>query len=166
MTDSSSNTLPSEAVASTAVVSLKDLRYAAIGLLARREHSRRELRQKLQRRFGDDVEFDAALDVVLDGLAEENLQSDSRFAEAYTRMRNRKGYGPVRVLMELRERGITDELASGWVYSDEHDWFESAGIAWRKKFDAVPTDPKERAKQMRFLQYRGFSHEHISEILS
>ena len=161
MVDSSPDTLVAE-VASSPVISSKDVRYAAMGLLARREHTRRELRQKLQRRFGDEVE----LDVVLDGLAEENLQSDSRFAEAYTRMRIGKGYGPVRVLMELRERGIADVLASDWVYSDEHDWFEAADVTWRKKFDVAPIDQKERAKQMRFLQYRGFTHEHISEILS
>ncbi len=162
MTDFSSDALPAEVVPSSSDLSMKDLRYAAVGLLARREHSRRELRQKLQRRFGDDVELDA----VLEGLAEDGLQSDSRFAEVYTRMRLRKGYGPVRVLMELRERGVTDELASSWVYSEEHDWFEAADTAWRKKFGAAPAGSKERAKHMRFLQYRGFTHDHISEIFS
>ncbi|BFM17045.1 recombination regulator RecX [Maricurvus nonylphenolicus] len=141
---------------------IKDIRFAAMDLLARREHSRRELLAKLRRRFND-VD---TIESVIDRLSDENLQSDDRFTEAYTRMRKRKGYGPVRILMELREKGIADDLASGWVYDEEHDWYEAASLAWQKKFNQLPRDPKERAKQMRFLQYRGFSSDHIAEALS
>jgi regulatory protein len=145
----------------------KDIRYAAMDLLARREHSRRELQAKLRRRFSESETIKSEIiEAVIDGLAEENLQSDDRFAEAYTRMRKRKGYGPVRILMELREKGIADDLASGWVYDGEHDWYETASLAWQKKFNHLPQDAKERAKQMRFLQYRGFSSDHIAEALS
>lgn len=143
-------------------IALKDIRFAAMDLLARREHSRRELSTKLLRRFAEPEQIEA----VIERLSEENLQSDDRFAEAYTRMRKRKGYGPVRILMELRERGVSDDVASGWVYDQEHDWFETASLAWQKKFGQLPRDHKERAKHMRFLQYRGFSSDQISEALS
>ena len=81
-------------------------RLAAMNLLAYREHSRAELVAKLIGRSFDVSEIDAALDI----LENEHLLSDERFAQAYVRMRSRKGFGPIRIRQELQERGISREL--------------------------------------------------------
>lgn len=144
-----------------------ELRNAAIGLLARREHSRRELTQKLVKRFAQLDEYSAdVVDDLLNDLAESDLQSDERFCESYVRMRCRKGYGPVRVGMELRERGVSDNLVQQWLNDEQFDWYEGAASAWQKKFGRLPADHKERAKQQRFLQYRGFTSDQIREVYS
>lgn len=126
----------------------------AVGLLARREHSRAELLHKLTTRG-----FAAAdIEPLLDRLATQRLQSDARFAASYARMRSGRGYGPRRIRAELRERGIAAELI-------EHELATLAGAEtgriddiWRRKFASLlPQDYRERARQMRFLQQRGFS---------
>jgi len=143
-----------------------DIYATAVGLLARREHSLKELTTKLRSR-GAEV---ALIESVLERLIGERLQSDERYTEAYLRMRSEKGYGPQRIVVELRERGISDALISAQFRqaesSGELDWFERAATAYRKKFGIRPIeDIKERAKRMRFLQYRGFGHEHIAAAL-
>ncbi|MEN8170088.1 MAG: regulatory protein RecX [Pseudomonadota bacterium] len=134
-----------------------------LDLLARREHSASELRFKLKKR-GFEVEI---VKSVLARFIAEKLQSDERFAEVYLRQRSLKGYGPVRIGVELRERGIDDGLISAQfrqaVDEGEIDWFERAAAAYAKKYGGRPIDDiKERAKRMRFMQYRGFSHEQIA----
>ena len=134
-----------------------------VGLLARREHSVKELTAKLvSRGIGSEL-----IESVISRLIEERLQSDERFAEVYLRQRSLKGYGPVRIGVELRERGIDDSLISAQfrqvVDEGEIDWFERAAAAYAKKYGGRPIeDIKERAKRMRFMQYRGFSHEQIA----
>ncbi|MCW8917789.1 MAG: recombination regulator RecX [Gammaproteobacteria bacterium] len=147
-------------------VTESDAYASAIGLLARREHSARELLQKLAAR-GADVETAAA---VLARLIHERLQSDARFTEAYLRQRSEKGYGPQRIQAELRERGVEEALIGAQlrqaVEEGEIDWFERAAAAYAKKYGGRPIeDMKERAKRMRFLQYRGFSHEQVAAAL-
>ncbi|MAZ86112.1 MAG: recombination regulator RecX [Cellvibrionaceae bacterium] len=129
-----------------------------MGLLARREHSQLELRQKLLKRFSDDG---GLIDRIIVGLAEEALQSDERFSEAYVRMRYGKGYGPRRILAELRQKGIDDELSAAVVRDGSCDWYESARIALDKKFSGGSLVSADRAKIYRFLTYRGFFHDHI-----
>jgi regulatory protein len=128
-------------------------------LLARREHSQLELRRKLQRRF-DKHELDQALSV----LADENLQSDERFAQSYTRERMLRGYGPLRIESELRQRGVlrhTIDRAIAIVPEAEGlSWREMAEQALQRKFgDEPPVDLKEKARRLRFLSYRGFGEE-------
>ena len=135
----------------------------SIGLLARREHSVKELATKLLSR-GVDAEL---IESVIGRLIDERLQSDQRFAEVYLRQRSIKGYGPVRIGVELRERGVDDALISAQFRQAEDegeiDWFERAAAAYAKKYGGTPVeDIKERAKRIRFLQYRGFSHEQIA----
>ncbi len=135
----------------------------AVGLLARREHSVKELATKLISR-GVVSEL---IESVITRLIDERLQSDERFAEVYLRQRSLKGYGPVRIGVELRERGVDDALISAQFRrvddEGEIDWFERAATAYAKKYGGTPVaDIKERAKRMRFLQYRGFSHEQIA----
>jgi regulatory protein len=138
----------------------------AVGLLARREHSSRELSGKLHSRGFDP----AVVESVLARLEAERLQSDERFAEAYLRQRSGKGYGPERIRAELRERGIEDSLISASFRRAEEegeiDWFELASSAYSKKYGNRPIeDMKDRAKRQRFMQYRGFSHEQIAEAI-
>ncbi len=135
----------------------------SVGLLARREHSAKELASKLRiRGFGAEV-----IETVLQRLAMERLQSDERFAEVYLRQRSGKGYGPQRIAAELGERGIDDGLISACFRQAEAegeiDWFERAEAVYARKFGSGPIeDMKERAKRLRFMQYRGFTHEQIA----
>ena len=135
----------------------------SVGLLARREHSARELAGKLRSRG-----FEAGvIDSVLERLAAERLQSDERFAEVYLRQRSGKGYGPQRIAAELGERGIDDGLISACFRQAEAekeiDWFERAEAVYARKFGDRPIeDMKERAKRLRFMQYRGFTQAQIA----
>lgn len=152
-------------------LSRSDIRLAAMDFLARREHSRHELLQKLQRRFvkanakeNADLSVDASIETsvesVIDELAEENLQSDERFAEAYVRQRSQRGYGPLRIRQEMREKGLSDELVSNYLVDSSLNWADIAKGVREKKFGAaIESDYQARAKQMRFLQYRGFGAE-------
>jgi len=157
-----------------------EIRLSAMNLLARREHSHRELQQKLQKRFGDSD----LIASVIERLASQNLQSDERFAESFLSARKRNGQGPVRIAMELEARGLAEELIREYVNPREEQWIELARHVWRKRFgsmkkEATISEPIEtnsfeveaqsrklRAKQMRFLQYRGFTTDQISKVLN
>tara|TARA_B110000444_G_C18696485_1_gene526827 strand:+ start:200 stop:622 length:423 start_codon:yes stop_codon:yes gene_type:complete len=127
--------------------------------LARREHSSYELVQKLQRRFVEVI----GIESVVDELSEENLQSDARFAEAYVRYRCRRGYGPVHIRQKMREKGLSDDLVSKYLYSDlSLNWANLAKVVKEKKFGSIiVSDYKAKAKQIRFLQHRGFDSETV-----
>jgi regulatory protein len=132
-------------------------------LLARREHSRRELGHKLRRRYdADEVE------TALITLAEENLQSDERFAMVFARERMLRGMGPQRIQRELLERGVSGAIADAALRDLQEEegvhWPQIARAALEKKFgDAdLPAAFEERARRLRFLQYRGFSEDDIS----
>jgi len=144
-----------------ATPALSEIRFAAMGLLAMREHSRQELVTKLSQRF-DQIN---AVQNVIEGLIVDGLQSDSRFAEAFARMRYRQGKGTVRISLELRERGVNASDIENALYDDDFDWYESAVVVRQKKFGSLPSLPKEKMKQMRFLQYRGFTSDQIQHAL-
>ena len=146
---------------SVKLASAKDLRLGAMNILARREHSRKEVRDKLLQKFDPDTEF---LEIVLDQLVADDLLSDQRFSEAFVRWRVGKGQGPVRIRMELRERGVDGDAV---LRECDVDWFALVVEVAHKRFGAGPaTDLKQRAKRMRFLQYRGFSGEQIRAALN
>lgn len=137
---------------------LADIRFSAMNLLALREHSAKELKDKLERKF----ESVGLIEEAIAGLTEQNLQSDERFAQAFVAMRQRQGKGPLIIKMELREKGVEGELIAHFIDDSDALWFELARDVWGKKFrGAPPVDARERAKQMRFLQSRGFSSRHI-----
>lgn len=137
------------------------IRRAAMDLLARREHSLEELRRKLARRFSDGE----AVEQVLQRLAEEHLQSDARYAESFARQRLSRGYGPQRLRQEMRQKGLSDSAVSAALDALEVDWFSLAEEVYRKKFGGgAPEDLKDKARRMRFMQYRGFGSEHISAL--
>ncbi len=134
----------------------------AVKLLARREHSAAELAGKLAAR-GVPTEV---LEALISRLVDERLQSDTRFAEAYIRLRSGKGYGPLRIQQELQARGVADETVKQGLSECETDWYALAGEVRHKRFGAaMPQDYREKARQMRFLQYRGFDNEHIQATL-
>jgi regulatory protein len=131
----------------------------AMNLLARREHSVAELVTKLS----TDFEYDDIV-IVINKLTEKNLQSDERFAENYLRYRSQRGFGYQKIRQELKERGVDAGLISETLAGSDIDWFALAVDARCKRFgEQQPEDFKERAKQQRFLQYRGFTHEQITE---
>ena len=131
-------------------------RESAVRILGRREHSQKELVRKLkQREYSEEV-----VEETLGWLGEHDLLNEQRFASEYARMRAGRGYGPQRILQELRERGIPEQEARDALDAVEQDWWEAAADVRRRKFGAaLPTELAEIAKQQRFLQYRGFSAE-------
>jgi regulatory protein len=136
-------------------------RLAAMDLLALREHSRRELARKLATRGFDP----ATIEIALDGLAGENLQSDARFAEQFVHARVQRGSGPQKIRAELRERGLSDTRIADAMATMEDAWLEQLRAVREKKFGPeLPVDYRERARQMRFLQQRGFSGEQIGRL--
>ena len=130
------------------------LERGAVGLLARREHSRAELLRKLTTRgyaAGD-------IEPLLDRLAAQGLQSDERFTASYVRMRSGRGYGPQRIRAELRERGAAADLIDRELATLAGADTPRIDDIWHRKFAGrLPQDVRERARQMRFLQQRGFS---------
>jgi len=136
---------------------------AALRLLARREHSRRELSQKLSARGWGRAQIRA----VLDALVERGYQSDARFAESYVRARVDRGYGPLRIRAELRERGIEEGIVESVLHEYADAWPERLAAVREKRFGGeVPADFHERARQTRFLVQRGFSLEQIRDTLT
>jgi len=135
-------------------------RRLAMNLLARREHSIAELKTKLAAKdvSPDDIEQ------TLRQLVSEGLASDQRFAEAFVAYRARRGQGPVRIRLELEQRGVADELITASLDSCGRDWFDLARKVREKRFGpARPDDYRQRSRQSRFLQYRGFTSEQIRQ---
>lgn len=126
--------------------------------LARREHSRLELNQKLR-----DAGFpEETVLSTLDRLADERLQCDERFVEVFISSRFRQGKGPVRIRSELSQRGVSAAMVEAVLRTANFDWYALACRVRESKFGADPiADFKERARQMRFLSYRGFNTDQI-----
>jgi len=136
---------------------------SAIYSLAMREHSRKELFDKLKRKdFSENVDLDA----LLDELEENNYLNEERFVESYIRSRIARGQGAVKIINDLRQRGITTLLINNAMQEADVDWFVLASEQREKKFgENKPVDFKEKAKQMRFLSSRGFSAEVIRAVV-
>ncbi len=132
-------------------------------MLARREHSVKELRLKLARRFSSEVELIAA---EVEKLMEEGLQSDQRMAENLVRSRVDKGQGPVKIKAELRMKGLSDVVIEDTLVQTDVDWENLVGKVSFKRFgDSPPADQRERARRVRFLQQRGFLFEQIKLVI-
>lgn len=139
-----------------------DIRLAAMNLLARREHTCLELRQKLKRRFPN-LEL---VNTELSKLTDENLQSDTRFAESFLIARCNRGYGLMRVQQEMREKGLSDSQVSHAIKIADIDWRALAQDVYRKKYGDIPvSDLSDKAKRVRFMQYRGFDREDYQRFL-
>jgi regulatory protein len=132
----------------------------AMRFLARREHSREELRRKLAARAqeGDD------LDALLDDLAKRGWLSDARYAEHAIRAKARR-FGPLKLAQHLRAKGVDDEtIALGFRAAGE-EGASAVDAVWRSRFNSRPRDERERARQVRFLQGRGFALEDVLKFL-
>lgn len=131
-----------------------ELRLAAMNYLARREHSAQELQDKLAARSEDLI----LVRGVVERLAEQGLQSDERFVESFLRSRFQQGKGPLRIAQELRQKGVAEQLVDRGLKEFGADWWQLARDVRHKRFgSAPPEDLKAKAKQLRFLQYRGFT---------
>ncbi|MDG1206617.1 MAG: regulatory protein RecX [Pseudomonadales bacterium] len=147
-----------------------DIRLGAMDLLARREHALVELVRKLEKRFNKpwlelpnaDVSLTEMIQVEVERLRAQGLQSDARLTEAFIRARSNRGQGPVKIRMELRGKGVSDELIQSGFDTCEVDWFDLVAVVALKKFGDTPLDAKGLAKRSRFLQQRGFSFDHIN----
>ncbi|SMF07401.1 regulatory protein [Alteromonadaceae bacterium Bs31] len=139
----------------------------ALRLLARREYSERELRQKLpQKMEGSQEQIYSELDEIIARLQSLGYQSDERFAFSYARMRQSKGFGAERISLELGEKGVATELVAQALAALEEKWPDIIGEAWQKKFKSPPADYAEKAKQQNFLRYRGFRYADIEQLFA
>ncbi|MET0000068.1 MAG: regulatory protein RecX [Candidatus Thiodiazotropha lotti] len=139
-----------------------EIEAAAVRLLAAREHSQQELRRKLLSRHYDE----ALIEQVLDDLTSASLLSDGRFAESFVESRVRKGQGPLRIALELRERGISQFMIDEVLVPYEDQWQQLLGEVHDAKYGAIRAESnKELAKRARFLESRGFPSEMIRRLL-
>lgn len=138
-----------------------ELRERALSLLARREHSRAEITRKLgQAGFASD---DIA--PLLDEFEQKNWLSDQRFAESYV-ADHRARAGSVKLAYDLRQRGVRDDVIEAVLDDNRDSELERAREVWQKKFGAPPADAGEKARQMRFLQSRGFTSDVIRRAIA
>lgn len=143
--------------------SLTQARCSAVKYLTRREHASEELRNKLKRKGFET----SVIDCVLIQLRENKLLSDERFVESFVRSKTNKGYGPLRIQQELQKRGLGGEWVKDFLDINHVDWMRSARLAREKHFGyGVPESQRELAKQVRFLQNRGFTQDQIQSSFS
>ena len=140
--------------------SLTSLRARALQALARREYSRNELSAKL---IPHVIETDD-LGALLDDLERRGWLSDARALEQTVRIRSAR-FGTQRIAHELRQKGISEELINASIPQLKEGELEAARNVWQKKFTSPPQDQKEKAKQVRFLQSRGFSMDVIFKVM-
>ena len=136
-----------------------ELRARALRLLARREHTRRELEGKLAPHAGSCAD----LEVAILGLEKKKQLSEERYAEGRARKLSRK-YGAMRIRQDLKAKGVPEELVAR--FSSSEDELQRAKAILERKYRAPAATRGERAKRMRFLQSRGFSSEVIFSLLS
>ncbi|MGO3408684.1 recombination regulator RecX [Marinomonas sp.] len=135
----------------------------ALILLGGREHAVKEIQSKLKQR-GHSAED---ITTTIQSLIEMNYLNDQRFAEMFVRSRINKPLGALRIKQELMRKGIKEELANQAIQNSDADWFELAKELKERKFgDGQTKDFKEKAKQMRYLQYRGFNFDQINYALA
>ncbi len=144
------------------------LRARALQHLARREYSRAELRAKLLPHAQVEEDFEQLqpvdLDALLDDLTARGWLSDERATTQFVHAK-RSRFGTQRITHELRQRGISDELIDAQLPELKETELESALAVWRRKFPHPPSDQREKAKQMRFLQSRGYSMDTIYAVI-
>jgi regulatory protein len=149
------------ALAPEAASDPRAIRKAALEILARRDHPKLELERKLaDRGFAGE-----AVGPVVAELAAKHLLDDDRYIEHFVSYHAARGQGPLRIRADLRQRGLQAEAIERQLEAVT-DWRAHARSARRKKFGAeLPRDFRQRARQARFLEYRGFSAEHIRAAL-
>ena len=145
-------------------VTSSELRLAGMDLLARREHGSAELASKLKRRFSKRDCDPHTVASVVQQLIDEGLLSDERFAASRARQLASRGYGPSRIRNDLRQQKVEQYVSGSLLeaFDDGLDWDVEAASVYEKKYRGKPIEgdwderQRERAKRLRFLQYRGF----------
>jgi len=138
----------------------KPLQARAVGLLARREYPRSELRDKLLATGATADEVDP----VLDELAAQGYLSDERFAHALVRQKH-GAYSKRSIAQTLKAKGVAGEVVSEALAGADADDADTLVALWRRRFGRAPADDRERARQVRFLQSRGFGLSAILKLL-
>lgn len=134
-------------------------RCAALSYLARREYSERMLQKKLlQKGFSPH-----SIQATLQQLIQEKFLNDERFCEAFITNRLRQGYGPVRIALELRQQGVSEETITSQLQQNESVWLDCIKKIQQKKFSSPSDNLKEKLRQINYLQYRGFRLDQIKE---
>lgn len=137
------------------------LKVRAMRFLARREHTRAELKRKLVARAqeGEDVE------ALLDDLTRRGWLSDARFAEQAARAKSRR-FGPIKLAHYLRSKGVGDEAIASGLRGAGIEGVASLEAVWRSRFGEPPGDEREKLRQVRFLQGRGFAVDQIFRFMN
>ncbi len=134
----------------------------ALGLLTRREHSRKELTRKLTDRGVERAEAAAAIEKLCDA----GWQDDARFAQSLVRSRANAGYGPIRIRAELGTHGLDREAVAAAMDSFDGDWATNAQDLVRRRFGrGIATDRARQRKAADMLVRRGFAADHIRTAL-
>ena len=135
-----------------------EARKKAMDYLSRREYGFYELVEKVVL-YGFLEE--TALFAV-EKLASESLQDDKRYVESFIQSRINQGKGPLRIQQELQHRKVSDNLINDAINETTENWFKLAEKVRLKKFGSkIPLDFQKKAKEMKFLKYRGFESDHI-----
>jgi regulatory protein len=141
---------------------LKSIKNDCLRLLTRREHSRKEIEQKLTAK-GYPREQVAT---VINELTKQSWQDDSRYAESYLNMRSQKGFGPVKIAYELRQQGVDKASIDDLINARKAEWVDLLQQLYIKKFaNPIVKDNAERSKRIRFLSQRGFPSDMIINVL-
>jgi len=136
------------------------LRGRALAMLARREHTRAEMKRKLSPYCEDPGQVDQ----LLDALVARGWLSEARFAESRANALGRK-FGSLKIEHDLRSRGVSAEVVEHAVEQARAQELENCRTAWQRKFGALPENAVERGRQMRFLAGRGFSAETVRQVI-
>jgi regulatory protein len=140
------------------------MRFSAMNLLAMREHSVVELEKKLQQKYNgvESVNDQTLITNVIAKLTADGLQSDARFTEAFIKMRQGQGKGPLLINMQLKERGISSDIVAAFMNLSDEIWNQIAAKAYIKKCaNRIDHSLKQTAKHIGFLTARGFSTANI-----
>ncbi len=142
----------------------KSLKARAIGYLARREYSRAELHDKLLATRAETPATADDVDAVLDEIAALGHLSDTRFAQAVVRQKS-GGYSQRAIAGSLKAKGVTADAAAEALAGNEVDDDDTLVALWRRRYGEPPANEREKARQIRFLQSRGFSLSAIFKLL-
>ena len=134
----------------------KKIRQIALDHLARREHTRFTLREKLMQKGFSHQSVEAVLDILI----QQGLLNEERFCEAFIQKRIRQVYGPIRITAECHQYGINNDIIFSQLPQDEEFWLAAIQKILQKKFRPSHL-PKEQLRQIRYLQYRGFKLDQI-----
>jgi regulatory protein len=136
------------------------IQHSALNYLSYRDHSKKELCDKLIKKFPREK-----IEEVLLKLETAGFINEKRYVENYIFARRQKGYGPYRINLELEKLGISPEIIAEQLEINDNAWLHDLKRLWQKHFKGhLPKDLKTKSKQMRFLYYRGFSAEQIEKL--